>query len=181
MQGSIFTTFSDMIIEKMGMEQWNELLEKTEPKSQGIYTSGEQYEDSELVNMVLVLSDKTAIEPEKLIEDFGQYLFTSLYENCPTDVSSITTLREFLKEIDSVIHVEVKRLHPNAYLPQFSYEDGEGTDLIMYYSSKRKLCHASIGLIYGAAEHFNENITISHPECMHKGKDKCKLIIQFNG
>jgi len=181
MQGSIFTTFSDMIIEKMGMEQWNELIKQTEPKSQGIYTSGEQYEDSELVNMVVMLSQKTAVSPETLIQAFGQYLFTSLYDNCPTDVSSIKTLREFLKQIDSVIHVEVKRLHPNAYLPKFSYEDGLGSDLIMYYSSKRRLCHASIGLIYGAAEHFNENITISHPECMHTGKDKCKLIIHFNG
>ncbi|WP_077339965.1 heme NO-binding domain-containing protein [Pseudocolwellia agarivorans] len=179
MQGSIFTAFSDMIIEKMGMEQWNELIEKTEPASQGMYTTGEQYADSELVNMVVVLSEKTGIEPEKLIQAFGQYLFTSLYANCPTDVSNIKTLREFLLSIHSVIHVEVKRLHPNAYLPKFEYEDGEGTDLIMYYSSKRKLCHASIGLIYGAAKQFDEEISISHPECMHTGKDRCKLVVKF--
>ncbi|WP_441003750.1 heme NO-binding domain-containing protein [Pseudocolwellia agarivorans] len=179
MQGSIFTAFSDMIIDKMGMEQWNELLEKTEPASQGIYTSGEQYEDSELVNMVLALSEKTGVEPEKLIQAFGQYLFTSLYEGCPTDLSNVDSLREFLLQIDSVIHVEVKRVHPNAYLPKFEYEDGEGTDLIMYYTSKRKLCHASVGLIYGAAKQFNEEINITHPECMHTGKDRCKLIIKF--
>lgn len=179
MQGSIFTTFSDMIIDKMGMEQWNELLEKTNPESKGIYTSGDQYEDSELVSMVVLLSEKTGVAPEKLIEAFGLYLFDSLYKNCPTDLSEIKTLREFLLSIHSVIHVEVKRLHPNAYLPVFEYEDGEGNDLIMYYSSKRKLCHASVGLIYGAAKQFNEEITISHPECMHAGKDRCKLVITF--
>lgn len=179
MQGTIFTAFSDMIIDKMGMEQWNELLEKTEPASQGIYTNGEQYEDSELVNMVVALSEKTGIEAEKLIQAFGQYLFTTLWENCPTDVSKIKTLREFLLQIDSVIHVEVKRVHPNAYLPKFEYEDGEGTDLIMYYTSKRKLCHASIGLIYGAAKQFDEEISIAHPECMHSGTDRCKLVIKF--
>lgn len=181
MQGSIFTAFSDMIIEKMGMEQWNELLEKTEPASQGMYTTGEQYEDSELVNMVVALSEKTGIEAEKLIQAFGQYLFTSLYDNCPTDLSKVKSLREFLLSIHSVIHVEVKRLHPQAYLPKFEYEDGEGTDLIMYYSSKRKLCHASIGLIYGAAKQFNEEITIAHPECMHTGLDRCKLVVKFKG
>ena len=89
MQGSIFTAFSDMIIDKMGMEQWNELLEKTEPASQGIYTSGEQYEDSELVNMVVALSEKTGVEPETLIQAFGEYLFASLYEGCPTDLSKV--------------------------------------------------------------------------------------------
>ena len=181
MQGSIFTAFSDMIIEQMGMEQWNELLETTEPESKGMYTSGDQYDDSELVNMVVALSEKTGVEPEKLIQAFGQYLFTSLYENSPKDVSKITSLREFLLSIHSVIHVEVKRLHPNAYLPKLEYEDGEGTDLIMYYTSKRKLCHASVGLIYGAAKQYNEEVTISHPECMHTGKDRCKLIIKFKG
>ena len=181
MQGSIFTAFSDMIIEKMGMEQWNELLDKTDPESKGMYTSGEQYEDSELVNMVILLSEKTGAKPEDLIQAFGEYLFDSLYQNCPTDLSEIKTLREFLLSIHSVIHVEVKRLHPNAYLPVFEYEDGEGNDLIMYYSSKRKLCHASVGLIYGAAKQFKETISISHPECMHTGKDRCKLVVTFKG
>jgi hypothetical protein len=53
MQGSIFTAFSDMIVDKLGMEQWNELLEKTAPESQGFYTNGEQYADTELINMVV--------------------------------------------------------------------------------------------------------------------------------
>ena len=179
MQGTIFTAFSEMIIDKMGMAEWNELLEKTEPESKGMYTSGAQYADSELVNMVVALSEKTGIEVEKLIQAFGQYLFSTLWETCPADVSNIKTLREFLLSIHSVIHAEVQRLHPNAYLPMFEYEDGEDNDLIMYYSSKRKLCHASVGLIYGAAEQYDEEIIISHPECMHTGTDRCKLVIKF--
>lgn len=179
MQGSIYTTFSDMIIDKMGMEQWNELLEKTNPPSKGVYTSGQQYDDSELINMVVVLSEKTGIPAEKLVEAFGQYLFDSLYRSSPADVSGIDNLREFLLAIDNVIHVEVKRLHPESYLPKFEYEDGEDGELIMYYSSKRKLCHASIGLIFGASKKFEEEIEIAHPECMHDGEKRCKLVIKF--
>jgi predicted hydrocarbon binding protein len=179
MQGSIFTAFSDMIVEQMGMEQWNELLDKTEPASQGIYTSGEQYADSELINMVVALSEKTGIAAEQLIEAFGKYLFDKLYANSPTDLLELKTLREFLLAIDSVIHVEVKRLHPNAYLPKFEYETGENDELIMYYSSKRKLCHASVGLIQGAAKQFNQEIVLDHAECMHEGADRCKFVITF--
>lgn len=181
MQGSIYTSFSDMVIEKMGMEQWNELLEKTNPPSQGVYTSGQQYEDSELINMVVALSEKTGIAAEKLVEAFGQYLFDSLYRTSPANVSHIDNLREFLLAIDSVIHVEVKRVHPDSYLPKFEYEDGENGELIMYYTSKRKLCHASIGLIFGAAKQFDEAIEITHPECMHDGAERCKLIVNFKG
>lgn len=181
MQGSIFTAFSDMIIDKMGMEQWNELIDKTEPASQGMYTRGEQYEDSELINMVVALSEKTGVPAENLVEAFGQYLFKSLYKNSPVDVSNINNLRDFLLAIDGVIHVEVKRLHPQAYLPKFEYEDGDNNDLIMYYSSKRKLCHASIGLIKGAAKQFKEEIEILHPQCMHDGAECCKLVVSFKG
>lgn len=179
MQGSIYTAFSDMIIEKMGMAQWNELLDKTAPESQGFYTSGEQYADSELINMVVLLSEKTGTCVEALVEAFGEYLFEKLYQKSPADVSNITHLRDFLLAIDGVIHVEVQRLHPNAYLPKFEYADGPNGELIMYYSSKRKLCHASIGLIRGAAKHFAQRIDIGHPECMHQGAERCKLVITF--
>ena len=181
MQGAIFTAFSDMIIEKMGMEQWNELIDKTSPTSNGIYTSGAQYEDSELINMVVALSEKTGIPAEKLVEAFGQYLFDILYKNSPVDVSKIDNLRDFLLAIEDVIHVEVKRLNPDSYLPTFKYEDGPDGELIMYYSSKRQLCHASIGLIFGAAKQFDEAIEISHPQCMHDGAQSCKLIVKFVG
>jgi len=181
MQGSIYTAFSDMIIDQMGMEQWNELIEQTNPPSQGVYTSGEQYLDSELINMVQALSIKTGIDAETLIEKFGRYLFKILYNTSPVDISEIDNLKTFLLAIDDLIHVEVKRLHPKAYLPTFEYEIVDENTLVMYYSSKRKLCHASVGLIFGAAEQFNEIITIEHPECIHQGASRCKLVINFKG
>jgi len=181
MQGSIYTAFSDMVIEQMGMEQWNELIEQTLPPSHGVYTSGAQYQDSELINMVNALSNKTGIEHEQLMEKFGLFLFKKLYDSSPVDVSNLENLKSFLLAIDKVIHVEVKRLHPNAYLPSFEYENLNEDTLIMYYRSKRKLCHVSIGLIFGAADQFNETITISHPECMHHGATRCKLVISFKG
>lgn len=179
MQGSIYTTFSDMIIEKMGMEVWDELLEKTQPKSGGTYTKGMQYEDSEMMSLVATLSEMTNIEVNILVKTFGEYLFIHLYNNSPTSLSHIDNLKDFLISIDSVIHKEVQRVHPKAYLPTFEYDEQTNGDLIMYYQSKRKLCHLSEGLIYSAATFFKEKIIIKHPQCMHKGAEKCKLIISF--
>ncbi len=181
MQGSIFTAFSDMVIEKMGMACWNELLEQTKPASQGIYTAGEQYKDAELIEMVKLLSKKTDIAINDLLTAFGEYMFEGLYQNSPADLSSLTNLKDFLLAIDSVIHSEVKRLHPSAYLPSFKYHSSDNGDLTLEYCSKRKLCHVAVGLIRGAAAKFSEKITISHPVCMHKGADHCELIIHFEG
>ena len=179
MQGTIFTAFSELVIEQQGMAAWDDMLDKVQPASDGIYTNAQQYDDNELFALVGALAEKTGLPATDLVRAFGQYLFDKLYENMPPNVGKIDNLRDFLLAIDSVIHVEVKRLHPEAYLPTFEYDNTDEGDLIMYYGSKRKLCHAAEGLILGAAARFNRNINILHPECIHDGKDKCKLIIQF--
>lgn len=179
MQGSIYTTFSDMVIEKMGMPIWNELLEKVDPVSGGIYTKGMQYEDVEIKKLIAGLSEITKIDIQTLIKAFGEYLFIHLYNNSPADISHIDNLKDFLISIDGVIHKEVKRVYPSAYLPKFECDETTNGDLIMYYQSKRMLCHLSEGLILSAANHFDQKIVIAHPQCMHKGDEKCKLIISF--
>ena len=179
MQGAVFTAFSDMVIEKLGMGQWNKILEEVSPESEGIYTSVAQYADDELIAMVVALSEDTGIPVPELVKSFGEYLFSILYENSPTDISHVDNLKDFLLLIDGVIHKEVKRLYPDAYLPTFDYSEGEEGQLIMYYESKRKLCHLSEGLIEGAAAQFGQKIRIDHPECMHRGDPKCKLIVNF--
>ncbi|MFT5760341.1 MAG: putative hydrocarbon binding protein [Alteromonadaceae bacterium] len=179
MQGSIFTAFSEMVIEKMGMAAWNDLLAKVRPASEGIYTNGMQYDDSEIMALVAELSEITKIDPPNLVRTFGEYLFSHLYNNSSADLSHIDNLKDFLIYIDSVIHKEVKRVYPQAYLPTFDCSDSSDGDFVMLYHSKRKLCYLSEGLILSASKHFKQPITISHPECMHDGAEKCKLIISF--
>jgi len=179
MQGSIFTAFSDMVIEQWGIETWNELLVKVKPLSEGIYTSGMQYDNSEMMSLMTAFSEKTRIDKPSLLRKFGDYLFIYLYRNSPANLSHIDNLKDFLLCIDSVIHKEVKRLYPQAYLPNFDYSETADGDLVMFYHSKRKLCYLSEGLILGAASHFDQKIIINHPECMHNGYDKCKLVISL--
>lgn len=179
MQGAVFTAFSDMIIEKMGMEMLDELIDATEPESGGIYTAGGNYADSELINMVGALSQKTNVPAGELVRAFGNYLFKKLYDSCPTDISEITDLKVFLLSIDSVIHKEVERLYPQAYLPTFSFEEQEDGHLVIYYNSDRELCELAEGLIVGASEHFNQPIRLLHPDCLHRGDKHCKIIVAF--
>jgi len=181
MQGTIFTSFSDMVIEKMGMECWNLLLNQTNPDSSGVYTAGAQYDDAELLQMVTLLSQQSGIAINDLLDAFGEHMFEKLYQNSPTDLSSINSLKDFLLAIDTVIHSEVKRVYPHAYLPTFKYPSPDANELEMHYSSKRKLCFVATGLIRGAAKKFSEKIQIDHPVCMHDGADHCELIIQFQG
>ena len=136
-------------------------------------------DDAEILAYVSELSIITKIDAPTLVRTFGEYLFILLYNSSPVNVSHIDNLKDFLTCIDGVIHKEVKRVYPDAYLPSFKYDETPDGDLIMFYKSKRKLCHLSEGLIAGAANHFKQSISIKHPECMHDGAEKCKLVISF--
>jgi len=70
MQGSIFTSFSEMVIKKRGMTVWNELLEKVSACSQGNYTNGMQYGDSEIMTS---LGELTAGIAHKINTPFGYF------------------------------------------------------------------------------------------------------------
>jgi predicted hydrocarbon binding protein len=179
MQGYIYTIFSEMVIEKLGMSAWNELLDKVKPNSEGIYTNSMQYEDSEIMSFVAELSTLTQIDPPTLVRTFGEYLFIHLLNRSPANLSHIDNLKDFLICIESVIHKEVKRVYPDSYLPSFKFDEKPNGDLIMFYQSKRKLCHLCEGLISGAAQHFKQAIVIEQSECMHDGANKCKLVISF--
>ena len=88
-------------------------------------------------------------------------------------------LKDFLLTVDRVIHVEVRKLHPGAILPQFDYVDEADNELTMIYSSPRKMCMLAEGLITGAAKHFETEYTLEHSQCMHDGADNCRLHLKM--
>lgn len=164
MHGVIFTNFSELVIEKWGMETWNQLLEKTQPENQGAYVGTEQYQDAEMVDLVVALSEVSGVAVEDLLFAYGQYLYSKLANWAPSALEKINGFESMLLNIDSIIHAEVRRLYPNAYVPEILTEKHEdGIKLI--YTSKRRLTKVMEGLIHGGADFYGEKCeVIAMPE-----------------
>ncbi len=180
MKGMVFTLFNELVEQQFGMDTWEHLLDKVKPKSEGIYTAGESYDDAELMALVTELSAKTKIPASDLVRAFGKFMFPNLASKYPIFLQGQPTLKDFLKTVHDVIHVEVRKLFPEASLPVIEYEDPSPKALVILYRSPRKMCHLSEGLIEGAAEHFNTSVTINHPLCMHNGASHCRLELAFS-
>jgi predicted hydrocarbon binding protein len=181
MKGIIFTTFNEMVENRIGISCWETLLERTKPASGGIYTSVEDFPDEELVAMLVQLSSITGNPVDQLLTSFGQYLFHVLVIKHPVFVSTTNDLFEFLKSIDGVIHKEVEKLYQNPNLPVIACEQPSPDVLLLHYRSPRKLCHLADGLIRGAAKQFNTEVLIGHDPCMHDGSDHCQFrIVRVN-
>lgn len=178
MKGIVFTMLADMVVEKFGLEVWDQILEKS--GEDGIYVSSETYTDESLTALVVAAHEKSGIPVNDLVKVFGEYMFPLFYEKNPNFFTEGQTLKEFLLTVDQVIHVEVRKLHPGVNLPEFQYVDAADSELTMIYASPRKLCMLAEGLISGAAKHFNTEYTLDHATCMHDGAENCTFHLKMS-
>ena len=177
MKGIVFNLLNEMVEEQFGMEAWDAVLDKA--GSDGVFVATETYPDEALLALVAAGSELTETPPADLVRAFGRYMIPRFAENYGVFFEGHNSLKEFLLTVDGVIHVEVRKLYPEAGLPEFTYDNGQPDKLTMLYKSQRKLCALAEGLIEGSAEHFNENCSINHEVCMHKGSDHCALELSF--
>lgn len=175
MKGTVFIALNDMIESQYGMQVWEELLEEVKPICGGVYVATEEYPDEEVVRFVLSISKKLSLESSVVTRVFGHYLFGELNRKYTGFTNKPQTLYDFLDSIENVIHVEVRKLFPNACLPTIDCNIINTNEMIMTYHSERKLCFLAEGLIIGASEHYNEPMKIKHTDCMHDGHDACLI------
>ena len=69
-----------------------------------------------------------------------------------------------LEKVDSTIHVEVRKLYPDAELPRFKCDSSEPRRLTMIYQSPRGFADFAAGLIEGCIEHFGETIDVQRED-----------------
>lgn len=179
MKGIVFNIFSELVETKFGLEVLDKILEKVPSDSDGVYTAAATYSDDELFALVGALSEEVNIPVPDLVQAYGEFMFPKLVSKYPVFIKDGMTLKAFLLTVHDVIHIEVKKLYDSPSLPDFEYEDSEDGKLVMIYQSPRKLCHLSLGLIHGAAAHFNTAVSINHATCMHDGADSCRLELTF--
>lgn len=177
MKGVVFIAFNQMVEDQVGIDTWERLLKEVMPKSEGIYTSVEDYPDSELFTMVGALSKIVDVPVPTLVEQFGAYMFGVLNSKYPIFSAQQPDFFSFIKSIDSVIHKEVRKLYDSPSLPTLDCEQIDEHTLTIKYTSPRKLCFLAEGLIRGSAKHYGVDYSLKHDTCMHNNSDHCFITL----
>lgn len=164
MKGIVFIQFTDMVQEKWGEDMVEELIERADLDSGGAYTSVGTYRYHEMVSLITHLSDMSGIAPEDLQKAFGAYLFDRLSTKYSGFLEGKSDLFSFLESIEDTIHVEVKKLYPEAELPTFEHQRPKQNMLEMLYRSKRPFAALAEGLLRGAIAHFGEDVDLSRKD-----------------
>lgn len=178
MKGSIFTGFAEFVEKEFGLTVWLQVVDNVDLPSGGEYLTTEIYDDAEFVALAKELSNVVNIPPEELYRRFGFYFFPILMGLAFKHIEHINNLFDFLIAVDNVIHIEVQKADPLAYTPTLLYDQPQDNVLVVRYVSSRKMCHFAEGLILGAAEHFNQPVTLSQSKCLCKGDEHCLIRIE---
>ena len=171
MKGIVFVEFIDMVDELFGEEVTERIIETSDLASDGAYTSVGTYDHNELVALVSRLSQETEVPVPALLRRYGKHLFGRFHGLYPEFFTEISDVFNFVSKIEDYIHVEVRKLYPDAELPAFDCVSLGPNQLELTYQSCRPFADFCVGLLEGCIEHFHEEITIDRNSL--SGDDGC--------
>jgi hypothetical protein len=177
MKGIVFNLLEELVCRDHGEDTWDGLLEAA--GVEGAYTSLGTYPDEELLKLVTAASAALQMPSEAVVRWFGRSTMPLLAERYPSFFAPHAATRPFLLTLNDIIHPEVQKIYPGAYVPVFEFDTSSPDVLLMGYKSIRRLCALAQGFVEGAADHYGEDLTFEHVKCMHRGDEKCVFRIEF--
>lgn len=164
MKGIVFNVLESYIDEKFGAGVFDKLVEESLPDNIDPFVGPGTYPDEQLFAIVGKALEVKKLELEPVLRDFGKFMFSALAKKYPVFVEPHDNPKDFIKTIDNIIHVEVKKLFPEAVTPKFSFFNDSDKKLSLKYESARKLFALAEGLIDGAGEHYQQPIKVIRKE-----------------
>lgn len=161
MKGVIFTELLMMAESALSPEIIEEVIAEAALPSGGAYTSVGSYDFSEMQTLVAAFAGRLKTPIDELTRVFGKHLFAAFQRSHGSFFTNIDGTYDLLRRIEDEIHVEVRKLYPQAELPTFNCSEPILGDMILEYRSPRGLAHLAAGLIEASIEHFDESITFT--------------------
>jgi Haem-NO-binding len=177
-KGLVFTEFLDLVETEFGLEIADSILENLKSETGGAYTTVGTYDHSELLQMVGSLSELTNIAVPDLVRTFGTHLFGRFAVVFPAYCDGADSTFQFLRIVEGLIHQEVRRLYPDAELPNLDCEVLSADSIAVEYRSSRPFADLAHGMILGCIAHYGETISVER-EVVSDGGGATKFMLRM--
>ncbi len=159
MKGIVFTELLAMAEGVVGEAAVDEVLDDLSLASGGAYSRVGNYPCSELLAIVTALSGRTGLAAEDLQRRFGAWMHTRFTELYPDVFAAKDGPLDLLQSVETEVHVEVRKLYPDAELPRFE-TTWQGEGLRMRYVSPRPLVAFCEGMIHACGAHYGTPLRV---------------------
>jgi hypothetical protein len=154
MKGIIFTELLTFVALSFNEDMVDDIIDDAELPSGGAYTAVGSYDHSEIVSLVIALHKRTNISVSGLIEAFGSYLGKQFSKKFESFFQASASFLDFLESVEVYIHIEVRKLYPDAELPSLITIDKSDKHITLRYQSPREMEDVAVGLIYGCSDYY---------------------------
>ncbi len=161
MKGIVFTEFLEFASASHGDDLVDDMIADAGLAGSAHFTAVGTYEFSELAKLLDAYCRLTGESAPRALNGFGRHLCQVFQKKFPDVFTACDGLLDFLCSVDGHIHVEVKKLYPDAELPRFEEIAREPRRLVLDYISCRPLADLAIGLIEGAADYYRESVVVN--------------------
>jgi len=161
MKGVVFTEFLEMVETRFSMDMVDDIIDDAQLPSKGVYTAVGTYPHEEIVALAVALSQRSGTTTAELLLIFGEHLFGRFVKGYPSFFVGATDAFTFLAGIEDIIHLDVRKLYPDAELPKFDVEHHDAARLVLVYDSRRHFEDLADGLMRGCVAHFGGGIAIA--------------------
>lgn len=177
MKGIVFTEFLDMVEQHHGLETVDAIITASQLPNDGAYTAVGTYDHAELLRLVGALSRETDTPPSMLVHAFGRHLFASFTRAYPYIFEGIRSTAEFLANVEDFIHVEVKKLYPDAELPSIGFAPLGDNRWELVYQSSRPFADLCEGLIEACADHYQESLQLDREDTPNAEGTSARFVV----
>lgn len=178
MHGFILSEIKKYVEAKFDRKTWYELLERAGIADRE-YTNFLEYPDGEAVAIVGVASEVTGLSPAAILEDFGTFLGADLLRIYRPLIHPGWRTLDFLAHIEETIHRVVRERNRSARPPALACRREGADQVLIVYTSPRKMCAIARGIVHGVAGHYGEEIAIDEETCMHRGDPSCRIRVRL--
>lgn len=177
MHGIIFAELRKYVETKVGPGSWPALLKEANQAGR-MYLATQEYPDADLVQLVVAATRITGTDATAILEDFGEFIAPDLVKMFAMSIKPEWRTLDLLEHTEETIHKAVRLRNPGARPPELvATRKGPG-EVVIEYSSPRKLCSVAKGIVRGVAKHYRETVVITETTCMHKGAASCRISVR---
>jgi hypothetical protein len=160
----VFTEFLEMVEDRFGLEMVDRIVEQSNLASGGAYTAVGTYDHDELLQLVGHLSASLGQPASDLVRAFAHHLFKSFTSAYPYVLDEMNSSIELLQNVEGFIHVEVKKLYPDAELPKIDFRRLGDNCWELTYRSTRPFADLCEGLIDACINHFGDDMHLERED-----------------
>ena len=178
MHGVIFSELRKYVDDRLGASAWDKLLVEAGFAGR-IFLPVKTYSDADAVALVSTVVRVTGRSADALLEDFGAFIAPDLLKMYGHLLDPSWKTLDVIENTEETIHKVVRARNPGAAPPELQCTRPSKEEVLVTYSSPRRMCAIAKGIAKGLAAHYSESVRVSEGACMLKGDPECRISVRY--